>query len=140
MAERPVYVTVIGWLLVILGVLSLLSTPLVLYLSGAEAWLDASTLPRPVQIGLNLGSALISLVSGYYILAGRNWARLLFTVWSILETGLSLFLSPTTSSSSIFLLWVGLLVLIIVLLFSPASNRFFGSGETERSADEIPVV
>jgi hypothetical protein len=140
MTARPTFVTVIGWLLILLGVLSLLSTPLVLFLDQTQAWLDASLLPRPVQIALNLASALVSLVGGYYMLAGKNWARLLFVVWSVGETALSLFLSPATAGSSVFLIWVGLLVLIILLLFTPAANRFFGSGETEQAADEIPIV
>jgi hypothetical protein len=140
MPNRPVYIAVIGWVLIVIGVLSLLSTPAVLFLSSARAWLDADLLPLPVQVLINLASALVSLVSGYYILAGRNWARLLFAVWSAAETALSLFASPASSGSSVFLFWIGLLVLIIVLLFAPPSNRFFGVGETETAEDEIPVV
>jgi hypothetical protein len=140
MIERPVYVTIIGWVLIVIGVLSLLSTPAVLYLDSAHAWLDVNLLPLPVQIALNLASALVSLVAGYYILNGRNWARLLFVGWSVAETALSLFTSPESASSSIFLLWVGILVLIVVLLFTPAANRFFGSGPATEAAEDLPVA
>jgi hypothetical protein len=138
MLARPVYVTVIGWLLIVIGVLSLLSTPAVLYLSSTRAWLDTAALPVPVQVLLNLGSALISLVSGYYILRGRNWARLLFTVWSAAESVLSVVDAPATARSGVFLVWIALLLVIIVLLFLPPSNLYFGAADSVPADGEAP--
>lgn len=133
MTARPTYVTAIGWLLVVFGGLSIASVALV-----AAA---PSLLPGPPAgasaIFLNLLSSLAELVCGYFVLKGANWARWAYLVLCIL-TGAYLLLDRRTDASLV-VLWGVVAVLTLAGLFTPAANRFFGSKETERAPDEIPI-
>ncbi len=117
MIHRPLTVTVVGAILISLGILS--------------AWGITST----ARVVLNTdgffsrGGALfillavtsaIEMIAGVKILRGKNWARVLWTCWYILDLGLKFYLSIQTPIP--FQL---IQLAFIFFLFRPEADAFF---------------
>jgi uncharacterized membrane protein HdeD (DUF308 family) len=104
--KRPVEVSILGWLFIGVGALSLayhlLRNPL-----------DASTLPISLV-------GVIAVVSGVFLLKGRNWARWLLISWLAVHVFISALHSVSDSLAHAALLGV----IAYVLVASPASAYF----------------
>ncbi len=65
----------------------------------------------------------------YYILQGQHWARIVYTIYSILHALANLYASTlwgATLATDIFVfIYLFLRVISITLLFTPQSNRWF---------------
>jgi disulfide bond formation protein DsbB len=93
-----------------------------------------SPIPIPFQYAITTLGLLIMIVSGTAMLKGRNWARLLYVIWSSLGLLIGLATSPVKVS-----LVPGLVFLAIVtfFLFRPKANQFFS--QTKPSDDAQPI-
>lgn len=122
MNKRPLSVTIIGWVVIVtslfslFGVLTLGSNP------QASAMLAESPLPASAHQVVGAAGALISLVSGYGILKGFNWARILYM--GAAAAGL-LFSLLTVPMVSVIILGVLMLAVIAFFLFRPAASDWF---------------
>lgn len=123
MSTRPAYVAVIGWLLIAIGLLSILSVGAGLAVPSIRAGLAAGPMPLGLAVLLNLASSAIELVCGLYILRGANWARMAYLLLSILSCAY-LFLSRTVDVTLI-VVWLVVVLLTLAGLFTPAASRFF---------------
>jgi len=118
--KRPTSVAVIGWILILLGGLSVMMSLLTI-MSGFQPLKPGGM----TILGFwSLVGAAIIVVSGIAILKGLNWGRLLYLVFmpvSIVLQGLLLGFTP----AHIF----GLILYIVILVFlvSPAASTFFTS-------------
>ncbi len=75
MKKRPTSVTVIAWVLIATGGVSLItSTAMINDPTGLDL-MRKSPIPIPVQYAQIYIGLLITLVSGIAMLKGRNWAR-----------------------------------------------------------------
>jgi bacteriorhodopsin len=119
MTARPVYVAVIGWLLIVIGLLSLVSVALAMAFPGLAQ--GASTAPG--QIIGNLAASIIELVCGAFILKGADWARWLYLVLSITSAAY-LFIAGAVPTG-VLIGWVIFAVLTLAGLFTPDASRFF---------------
>ena len=82
MIARPVYVAVIGWVLIVIGALSLIVSGLIAASPDLAATLAPGPSPSTSSILLNLLASALELVCGIFILRGANWARWLYLVQS----------------------------------------------------------
>jgi hypothetical protein len=126
--QRPTSLTVTGWVLIVLGAFGLLATLMVPANPVATAMLEQSPLPVSVHIAIGAIGALISIASGYGVLKGFGWSRLLYTAWILISVAITLVTMPFTS-----LMVVGWVIqaAIIFFLFRPEANAWFGgSGAT----------
>ena len=132
MIRRPVSVVVIAWLILAYGIVGL----------GQKIWLIASPeafamfqdlfpamnaaalakLPLKVHLAYSFVASAVLIVSGAFMLRGRNWARLMFLwfaptsiVLAGMVTGLSLSFYAKTATYG----------LLAVLLLRGASARYF---------------
>jgi hypothetical protein len=78
MKARPLSVTIIGWLFVLLGSISLVSG--LLPLAGANAAQLLAEFRMHWMVHL---SHLAALVGGLFMLRGHNWARWLLVAWMV---------------------------------------------------------
>lgn len=123
-AKRPALVTVVAVLTVISGVLSLLAGFIWLFLppdasSNGATW-------RLVGIGyLIVGVVELAVARG--LLRGNPRARIIFTVAMVANLVLSV-AGATTSGTSRGVSFVSVVVVIIaiVILYTPKANAFFG--------------
>src|SRR6476661_1694777 len=82
MTARPVYVTVIGWVLIAIGALSIASVAIVLASPGLIPGSGAGATP----IVLNLAMSVLELACGWFVLKGENWARIAYLLLSLAST------------------------------------------------------
>ena len=121
--QRPTSLTIIGWVLIVLGAFGLLATLLVPANPVATAMLEQSPLPVSVHLAIGAIGALISIASGYGVLKGLGWSRLLYTAWILISVAITLVTMPFTSIMVVG--WV-LQAVIIFFLFRPEASAWFG--------------
>jgi hypothetical protein len=109
MNKRPLTVTIIGWLLVAVGI-------------GASAF-HLNELKQNALRGANAWIFLVELViiiSGVFVLRGQNWARWLAVAWIGAHVVISFLNSWGKGSIHVLILF-----LLTCFLFRPESNAYF---------------
>ena len=96
--SRPTSVTVVSWILILMGAVSLVGVVSTLnnpQIKEQTAQLIArSSIPVPVQYAMSFGGMLVLIVSGAAMLLGQNWARFLYVVWNGVGFIVGLITSP----------------------------------------------
>jgi hypothetical protein len=110
MMKRPLAVTIIGGLLVVVG-----ASGFVLHLYEGK--------PQHALQGENpwiLATELVAIVAGAFLLRGNNWARWLVMAWMAFHVGISFLdsLRQVAVHGAIF-------ALMAYLLFRPPANAYF---------------
>jgi hypothetical protein len=122
MKKRPTSVTVIGWILIVMAALAAVAMPIGLNDPKAREMMKENPIPVPVQLVMSVVGIVVMGGCGAAILMGKNWARILYAVWSGVGFAVSLVTSPMK-----LMLIPGLIVcvIIIVFLFLPNANAYF---------------
>jgi chromate transport protein ChrA len=87
MYKPPVSLTICGWLLSVVGLLTTYFGSRSMSLSDDPTLLKAAEnhlLPLSVQLGLDVVLGIILFISGVNILRGENWARWFYAICAIL--------------------------------------------------------
>jgi hypothetical protein len=125
MERRPIYVSFVGWFLVLLGALCFLSLAwdftLLKNTEFAEVFLG-KRLPPHERWFLNELDFAIMIVTGKFMLDGENWARIVYVIWTVLWLGFCGYKDPDLMLFLPNLLFHGIAML---LLFLPRANRYF---------------
>jgi hypothetical protein len=112
---RPRSITIISWLFIVLGIVSLVH--------GLMPGRRVAGSDTALSFGHLLAHTLhlLALVGGAFLLRGRNWARWLLTGWMAIHIviGFAHGLGPT-------LMHLGIFGWLTYLLFRPGANAFFG--------------
>jgi len=114
--KRPITVSIVGILFIIIGILSL-SKAIWPLLGGNAARITGHEL---MDSGIVFVSAVVALVGGLFVLRGANWARWLCLLWMAFHVVVSLF--HNTTELLVHVLWM--LVLIVLLTFGKAAAYF----------------
>jgi len=131
MKTRPTSVTIISWILVALGVVSLIASTLMLNNPAAKELMTRSPIPLPVQYAMLYLGLFVSIASGLAMLKAQNWGRLLYVVW----TAVSFLINFATSPIKTAIIPGFVLYLVIVFfLFRPKANQYFGESQVEHDA------
>lgn len=122
MKTRPRSVTVISWILIVLGVLGFVSTIAMQNDPTALELMGKSPISIPVQIALNYLGLVVTIVSGAVMLKGWNWGRLLYVGWSAISFMIGVITSPVK-----WALIPGLVIFLVLafFLFRPKANEYF---------------
>ncbi|MEN3972236.1 hypothetical protein WJS89_06100 [Sphingomicrobium sp. XHP0235] len=120
---RPTSLTVIGWILIVLGAWQIAN---IFLTQGTQTYQDAlaaSGQDPTVAMILNVVGGLVSVAAGWGALKGVDWTRLVYFGWMVLASVYALIVSPFT-----VLIIVGLVFPLVILffLFRPAANRWYG--------------
>lgn len=115
MIKRPRSITVISWLFIAFGCVSLLASLLPLVNTSAAQLIAELKTQWMIHV-----VRLLAVVSGVFMLYGYNWARWLLVVWLAYHVILSALHSP-------FELVVHSLLIAVALyfLFRPTSSAYF---------------
>ncbi len=132
MTKRPGTVTFIAWVSIVVNIYGLLSTQWVTsnFLTKTFMDLTLSRDPLPLQFhyGLIYFNIFSSIGCGVGMLAGNNWARLIYTGLVVFWTGTS-FLLPSSQSQAIPNTVMS--VVVLLLLYRPNVNRYFRQSISE---------
>lgn len=115
MQHRPRSITIISWLFIIFGSIALLY--------GLWPYVKMSA----AQISVDLKShwmvhlsRIAQIISGVFMLYGRNWARWLLVVWILFHIVIS-----ALHSVGFFLMHVVIFSIILYFLFRRDANDYF---------------
>lgn len=122
MQDRPVSVTIVGWVLVLLGLLGAVGVYMTSDIPDAERNMALSSLSPSAERIIGLAGVAISVICGLAVLKRQNWARWLYVIWNVAAIGLALFTSPATS---LLLVPVAILAVTAFFLFWKPANAWF---------------
>lgn len=119
---RPTSITVIGWILIVLGIVALCGVPMSVFNPEVEQLMARSPIPVQWQYFLMVVGPLLMVFCGQALLNRQNWARWLYVGWNVLSAAINLATSPMK-----LLIIPSLLVFLVItfFLFLPAANRYF---------------
>lgn len=136
MRTRPTSITVICWILIVMGAIAVIFIPLgLMYDPVTRAMMDhrvralvaGNLLPLSVQWGIGVMKILVVFTTGIAMLKRQNWGRLLYTIWGAAD-----FIQLATAPAMI-LVFAGLIVYMVIVffLFSPKADRYFGGSRSQ---------
>jgi hypothetical protein len=108
MNKRPIYVTLLGYVLIVAGAVGI-----------AYHFTEFKSTPSSEYL-LVLGARFIAIVGGVFLLRGKDWARWLAIAWIAFHLVISI-----VHTKQAILVHAVVLVGFCVLLFLPAANRYF---------------
>ena len=137
MRTRPPSITVIAWILILMGGISLVTMTFVINNAmidkvmidnpAARELLSRSPIPVPVQYAMTYAGLLVMLVSGVAVLKGQNWGRWLYVIGTAAGFLIGIITSPLKEA-----MIPGFVVLVVVtfFLFRPNANKYFSDTES----------
>ena len=123
MNNRPLSVTIVGWFLIVVGLLGAAGLAISYGSPASRAVMANSLLSEDLQMGIAILGVAVWVVCGIFILKGQDWARLLYVGWGIGGIVLSVATAPV---GLMLLLSILFLIVIAYLLFNRPANLFFG--------------
>lgn len=123
MQNRPLHVTLISWLYIILSIFGMIAT-IALFKRVEQVNLSMHLSNSITYMGFAI--AVLNLFSAIFILRGEAWARGLFLVVNFV--GFIIHFIAYHVPENFNLISIGSLIVFILLagsLFSPSANRFF---------------
>ena len=125
MGERPKSVTVIAWILIVTGVISVFTILSSLNNPMVKELMSKSPLPIPLQYAMMYLAFAMLVISGIGMLKGQGWAKLLYVIWGAIGSLISLITSPAKAALIPGLLFYAI---VVFFLYRPASNKYFTKG------------
>jgi hypothetical protein len=122
MNQRPTSITVISWILIVIGMISLITTTAMINNPTAQELMAKSPLPIPVQHALSYIGLLITIVCGIAMLKGKNWARLLYVIWGVIGFVIGIATSPMKAA---MIPGFFIFAVIVFFLFRRKATAFF---------------
>ena len=144
MRTRPTSITVVAWILILLGGISLVTTTLVINSAminklmidnpAARELMSKSPIPIPVQYAMAYAGLLVMLVSGIAMLKGQNWGRWLYVVGTAAGFLIGVITSPLKET-----MIPGFVVFVVVsfFLFRPKANQYFSDTEAAHDTQSV---
>ena len=124
MKKRPTSITVIAWILIAMGGISLITSTFMINSPVARDLMSKSLIPIPIQYVMSYIGLLIMIVSGVAMLKGCNWARFLYVIWSIIGFVVGIATSPMKAAMIPSLV---VFAVIAFFLFRPKASAFFST-------------
>lgn len=117
MNPRPTSLTVISWLLVSTGIFVAILQVGIMSCRDPHVAVAVSNSPIPVDIqcGFSLLGSLVTVISGLGMLKGKNWARLLYLIWTGFSQIIILVASPDKLNAVPGALLFALIALFLLL-------------------------
>lgn len=134
MTQRPLSITIISWILIVLAILGFAGTLLALSVPEGREVMEEGELPAEAHIAISFIGLAVLVTSGVGMLKGLNWARMLYVAW----TGVSLLVGFLTTTAPATLIPPLVFFLVIVFfLFRPAANDYFRRSPESPGAEDI---
>ena len=134
MKKRPVSVSIISWLLIVMGGISVISTTMMIHNPMMRDLLSKSAIPIPVQFAISYIGLLIMITSGIAMLKGCNWARILYTVWGATGLAIGIVTSPMKMA---LIPGIVCFAIVVFFLFRPKATAYFSPAEPSSDAPSV---
>jgi len=124
MEKRPLSLTIIAWVLVVLSVLALVG----MFTMGSNPAMVKAMQQMHVSLAFERAwtvvGVIINLIVAYGIFKGQPWSRVLYVVWGIIGLIAGFFISPMKAALVVSLI---ILVVISIFLFGEKGNDWFSA-------------
>lgn len=121
MESRPRSITIISWIFIIFGSISLLS--------GLLPFGDVTFAQRVAELrgwhALVHVVRLLAMVAGLFMLFGYNWARWLLVLWMVFHLVVS-----ALHSTMMLLMHAVIFTIILYFLFRPPASAYFDTAKS----------
>ena len=130
MRKRPIALTIIGWMLIVMGIFAVFGTSANLKDPQVIEYMRQSPLPLSFQYAILAVGVMIMTFSGLGILKGKNWARLLYVGWGLFSFLMSLAIGTMQAS-----MIPGLIFFLVIayFLFRQDAHSYFSPPENDRT-------
>ena len=124
MQKRPLSLTIIAWVLIILSLLALVGLFTMKSNPAMMKMMEQVPVSLLVYQSWTVLGVIIDLIVAYGIFKGQPWSRVLYVVWSVIGLGVGFFITPQKAY-----LVFGLIVLVVIsiFLFSEKANDWFSA-------------
>ena len=136
MNKRPMSVTVVAWIIIVLSVLGVaglfISTNMIKEADHVSVQLQ-HLVHDPIYMGISYAIVIINLIAGIFILKGKGWGRWLYVAMYIVGIFLN-FIYNGVSGFSFTAMLPGLVIFVVfmILLFNKSANEYF-NGSTQKA-------
>jgi len=122
MAKRPLSITIIAWLLIVLTVLGLIAA----FAMGSHPVMTKTLEQMHMSLAMYQAwvalNTIVTLICAYGFLKGLPWSRVLYIVFGIIGLIVSYYISPMKAAILISLL---ILIVVAFFLFRENANDWF---------------
>ena len=122
--KRPLSLTIIAWLLIILSLLALIGTITMRSNPQMVKMVEQMHIPLAVEQAWTVVGVIVNLIVAYGILKGQPWSRVLYVVWGIVGLIAGFFLTP---QKALLVLSLVILVVFSIFLFGEKGNDWFSA-------------
>jgi hypothetical protein len=122
--KRPVSLTIIAWVLIVLSLLALVGIFTMRSNAAMMKMMDQVPVSVLTYQGWSVLGVIIDLIVAYGIFKGQPWSRVLYVVWSVIGLIVGFFITPQKAY-----LVFGLIVLVVIsiFLYSEKANDWFSA-------------
>lgn len=124
MEKRPLSLTIIAWVLVVLSLLALVGAFTMQSNPAMVKAIEQMHLSIAFEQAWTVVGVIINLIVAYGIFKGQPWSRVLYVVWGIIGLVVGFFISPMKAALVISLI---VLVVISAFLFGEKGNDWFSA-------------
>ncbi|MCH1919098.1 hypothetical protein L9G15_06575 [Shewanella sp. A3A] len=128
MKGRPTSVTIIGWYLVVVSLLSLMTGFLTLNNPLAQQMMQSNALPVAFQYLFSATALFVLVINGFLLLKGNNVGRWLYVGWHLFSFAVSLF---NMSSKAMLIPGMVIFLACTFFLYLPNANAYFAKPAEE---------
>lgn len=128
MNKRPTSITVISWIMIVIGVISLVSTAYTLNNPMALEIMAQSPMSIATQITFMYVALVVTLVCGVGFLKGKNWARILYVVWTLSALLMQVVMSQVSAA---MIPSIVVFLIVVLFLFRSKANIYFSKRRSE---------
>ena len=122
--KRPVSLTIIAWVLIVLSLLALVGVFTMRSNPAMMKMMDQMQVSLLFYQAWSVLGIVIDLIVAYGIFKGQPWSRVLYVVWGVIGLVVGFFITPQKAY-----LVFGLVVLIVIsiFLYSEEANDWFSA-------------
>jgi len=124
MEKRPLSLTIIAWILIVLSLLALVGTFTMASNPAMAKMVQQMHIPLIVEQAWTVLGVIINLIVAYGIFKGQPWSRVLYAVWGVIGLVAGFFITP---QKAVLVLSLIILVVFSIFLFSEKANGWFSA-------------
>jgi hypothetical protein len=124
MEKRPISLTIIAWLLIVLSLLALIGVFTMQSNPAMTKMVEQMHVSLLFEQAWIVIGVIIDLIVAYGIFKAQPWSRVLYVVWGIIGLVVGFYISP---QKAVLVLSLIILVIFSIFLFSAKANDWFAA-------------
>jgi len=124
MTKRPISLTIIAWILIVLSLLALVGTFTMAKNPQMVKMMQDAHVSLQFEQAWTVAGVIVNLIVAYGIFKGQPWSRVLYVLWGILGLVVGFYISP---QKAFLVLSLVILIVFSIFLFSEKANDWFSA-------------